>query len=673
MGFPHENTGLPMKNKVELPIEQRFRKVHLDFHTPAWVEGVGSDFNADEFVRTLIEAKVDNICIFGKCCHGLSYYDTEIGVRHPHLKYDLLRKMIDALRSAGIAVSIYYSIVWDDLIVDRHPEWAQRDKLGNPRFGFGKLWRTVCVNSPYTDGILLPQVKELVQRYIPDELWFDMLWVVEEECFCNYCREVMISLDLDPESRTDRIAFSDWTDEHFVEKVSEYIKTLNPDVRVTYNNCVRVGARHKIPSMDVFEIESLPHAWGYWYFPLYSRHIRTHGIPVKGMTCRFHKFWGDFGSLKPIPQLQFEAASMIAQGAGCVIGDQLDPGGKLEGPAYRNIGEMFDFIEKRENWSREWKPVVDIGLLADDEPGSISQGKPSPNLLGALKILMETHCQFDIIDCEADLTKYALVIVADTVIPTQELLEKLETYLVNGGKLIFTGKSLSSAPNDWRMRFLGTRYNGMSEYSQEYIRVTDEQMSRNVPSIDLIAYDRFSVVDPIDGVEILGRAVQPLAERTPIRYMSHLQASPGTVGPYPSIIRFIDRVIYFAPAIFKSYFESGNTVFRHLLDNAIEMLLPQTSVRTNAPSSAEVTLLRSSESYAVHVVNYSPSRRGNHPEVLDEIRSLHDISISVRIPDTPKRVYIFPGEKELSYRSENGYIQVIVPEVEIHAGVCFEY
>jgi hypothetical protein len=660
-------------DKVEHTIERRFRKIHLDFHTPAWVEGVGRDFNPDEFIRTLVDAGVDSICIFGKCCHGLSYYDTDIGLRHPNLKFDLLRSMIDALRSADIAVSVYYSIVWDDLIVDRNPGWAQRDRDGNPRFGYGKLWRTICVNSPYIDQIVLPQVKEIINRYAPDELWFDMVWVVDEECFCDYCREKMIALGLNTESRADRISFSDWTDEHFVERVSDYIKLLNPDVRVTYNNCVRIGARKKIPSMDVFEIESLPHAWGYWYFPLYSRYIRTHDIPVKGMTCRFHKFWGDFGSLKPVPQMQFEAATMLAQGAGCVIGDQLDPGGKLEQPAYRNIREVFDFIEKRENRSRGWDPVVEIGLLADDEPGSISQGKPSAQMLGALKILMETHHQFDVIDVESDFSRYKILFVADTVKPSPELLDKVGAYLKNGGKLILSGRSLSSAPQDWWMRFMGMKYHGLSAYSLEYIRCIDKKITGNIPTIDLIAYDRFSVVESLEGTTILARTVHPLAERTPVRYMSHLQASPGEEGPYPSIVRFKDRVIYFAPPVFKSYFESGNTIFRDLVRNAVEMLLPNPLIVTDAPSSTEITLLRNGTSYALHVVNYSPSRRGNHPEVVDEIRSLHNISVSVRIPEHPKKVYAFPGEEELNFHILKGYVQITVPRVEIHTGICFEY
>lgn len=654
-------------------ITSKFRKIHLDFHTPAWVENIGEDFSADEFVNTLQKAGVDNICVFGKCCHGLSYYDTITGTRHPHLQFDLLKEMVDALRKASIGVSVYYTVVWDDLVVDEHPDWAQRDALGNPRMGFGDRWRTVCVNSPYTEEVVIPQIKEIVEGYDPDELWFDMLWVVDEECFCNYCREKMIEQGKDPANRNDRIAFSDWTDQQFMKKVSGFAKSLKPEIVVTYNNCVRIGARKKIPYMDVFEIESLPHAWGYWYFPLYSRYIRTLRIPVKGMTCRFHKFWGDFGSLKPVPQLQFEAASMISQGAGCIIGDQLYPRAQLEPAAYDNVGEVFEFIKQREPYSIGWEPVTQIALLGDNEPGSTSQGQPSPQLLGSLKMLMELHHQFDVIDEEAEFSGYDVIVVADAVTPSPELKQKLEDYVKNGGKLLFTGKSLTNTDRSWFQKQFQMEHHGSSGYSMDYIMPIDERLKNNLPSMEMIVYDRFEKVHPIGNVTILAEAIHPLEERTPVRYMSHLQASPGNRSDYPAILSIDDSVLYFASPIFKSYFESGNPLLRHMVAGALQILLPDPVVESNAPTSSEITLLQKDNKLALHLTNYSPSRRGNHPEVVDEIRPLHDIRLTVRWTKKPKKVTLFPENEQVEFIYEDNTISIVVPRIDIHTGVCIEF
>ena len=60
-----------------------FRQIHLDFHTSPLIEGVGEDFDSEEFVKTLKEAYVNSITIFAKCHHGMSYYPTKVGKVHP--------------------------------------------------------------------------------------------------------------------------------------------------------------------------------------------------------------------------------------------------------------------------------------------------------------------------------------------------------------------------------------------------------------------------------------------------------------------------------------------------------------------------------------------------------------------------------------------------------------
>src|SRR5579885_3922336 len=68
-------------NRFELP----FRHIHLDFHTSPAIPDVVADFRAAEFAGTLKEAHVNSITVFAKCHHGMAYYPTKVGVRHPGL------------------------------------------------------------------------------------------------------------------------------------------------------------------------------------------------------------------------------------------------------------------------------------------------------------------------------------------------------------------------------------------------------------------------------------------------------------------------------------------------------------------------------------------------------------------------------------------------------------
>ncbi len=59
------------------------------------------------------------------------------------------------------------------------------------------------------------------------------------------------------------------------------------------------------------------------------------------MTARFHRNWADFGGLKPRAALQYETSQMMAHGAGCSIGDQMHPSGKLDPAAFELIGDAY--------------------------------------------------------------------------------------------------------------------------------------------------------------------------------------------------------------------------------------------------------------------------------------------------------------------------------------------
>ena len=90
----------------------RFRQIHLDFHTSEFIDGIGSQFDPEEFAATLEKAGVNSITCFARCHHGWIYYDTKLDPerRHPHLGINLLKAQIDACHARKIRVPIYTSV-----------------------------------------------------------------------------------------------------------------------------------------------------------------------------------------------------------------------------------------------------------------------------------------------------------------------------------------------------------------------------------------------------------------------------------------------------------------------------------------------------------------------------------------------------------------------------------
>ena len=74
-----------------------YRQIHLDFHTSEAIEGIGADFDPDEFADTLAKAHVNSITVFARCHHGWIYYQSQANPEriHPHLARPNLLKGAD--------------------------------------------------------------------------------------------------------------------------------------------------------------------------------------------------------------------------------------------------------------------------------------------------------------------------------------------------------------------------------------------------------------------------------------------------------------------------------------------------------------------------------------------------------------------------------------------------
>jgi hypothetical protein len=108
------------------------RQIHLDFHTSPYIPDVGKDFNAGAFAETMAKAHVNSVTCFAKCHHGQCYFPTKVGVSHPAIgERDLLGEQIEALHRRGIRAPIYTTVVWEEDVAQKHPEWRQMAENGS--------------------------------------------------------------------------------------------------------------------------------------------------------------------------------------------------------------------------------------------------------------------------------------------------------------------------------------------------------------------------------------------------------------------------------------------------------------------------------------------------------------------------------------------------------------
>jgi hypothetical protein len=674
----------------------RYRQVHLDFHTGADIPVVADQFDPEEFVRVLQEARVNSITCFARCHHGLLYYDSKAFPErvHPNLvNKNLLKNQIEACRRAGIRVPIYMTVQIDQYTVNEHPEWlAQNEKgqpLGTAIFDPG-FYRRLCVNSPYRD-FLKAQTREVLEMFDVDGVFYDIVNV--HSCSCKYCRAGMEEQGLNPIKQRDRLTYAQGMLAGFMREMTAFVRSMNKECTIFYNRG-HIGAAHRpvVESYSHLELESLPGgSWGYLHFPITMRYARNLGIDCLAQTGKFHTTWGDFHSFKNEAALQFEVFNMLALGAKCMIGDQLEPSGKLSAPVYDLIGSVYREVEKKEPWCQGAKPVVDIGVFTPEEFYRPGEKALSPAAIGITRMLQECAQQFDFIDSQNDLSRYKVLILPDTIPVNQDLAAKLAAYSAKGGAILATFESgLDLSKSRFYLPELGVSLRpdptldveGNVARNMPYIRgeyaeyvIPSGEIGSGLPETEHVMYSKGVEIEAAPGTQILTQTIKSFFDRTYKHYSSHRQTPSSGEVDYPAIVKN-GNAIYFAHPIFAQYYQNAPRWCKQLFRNALKMLLPEPLVTHNGPSTLLVTLNEQAEQNrrVLHLLHYIPERRSNSIDIVEDIIPLQDLGLSVNTAGRPvKKVICVPEQRSLDFTVDGERVNFVLPKLNGHQMIALEY
>jgi hypothetical protein len=668
------NPDVPMPIAVSDPKGLRFRQVHLDFHTSPLITDVAAEFDASSFVQTLKDAHVNSVNIFAKCHHGMAYYPSKVGPVHPGLKIDLLGEMITACHKADILTPVYITVMWDQYAAEQHADWRVLDEHGTVD-GATPLqpgWKRLCVNTPYLDYVNA-QAEEVAKNYEADGFWFDIVHYPPYGCYCHYCLEEREHLGLDSSKQEDRTRHMEMVILRAMDRLQATVLRYRPHAATFFNGQVRVGMRPYLKHYTQIEIESLPGGgWGYTHFSVMSRYVRRLGLDYLGMDARFHRTWGDFGSLRNQAALDYECFRMLAQAGKCSIGDQMHPRGRLLKPVYSRIGNTYKSVAEKEPWCVGAEAVTEIGFLSTST--SLLAGEVADADAGVTNILAELHYQFDVLDRDSDFSKYKVLILPDTHRFDEELLKQVRNYLANDGKLILSHESgLDTSGREFALKEMGVEYLGPSPYqgnAGDYFEVL-QGANEDIDSMVQFTYAPGSVVKANPESEVLARIWKPYFDRTYEHFSSHHQ-TPFDQPTNEAAATQNGKVIYISFPIFDSYAKNAYLAHKLLLRNLLRRLLPDPLLKVGLPSTAEASVTAQGERRIVHLLHYPASRRAPDLDIVEEAIPLADVQIALRMDREPSRVYLAPQRKSLKVTFDGKYAQTIVPLVEGHQMVIFE-
>jgi len=151
-------------------------------------------FDAKEWVKTAKDAGMKYIVITSKHHDGFALWDSEVSnyniVDYAPYGKDVLKELSQACRKAGLKFGVYYSIMdWHHINAQLYSYLDHAlDKSRDNKENFAK----------YFNEYMIPQVKEIVNGYHPDIMWFDGEWI------SNYTHEQGVELytllrEMDPD------------------------------------------------------------------------------------------------------------------------------------------------------------------------------------------------------------------------------------------------------------------------------------------------------------------------------------------------------------------------------------------------------------------------------------------------------------------------------------------
>lgn len=666
----------------------QFRQVHLDFHTSEAIPDIGAKFTKAQFQEMLTVGHVSSITLFSKCHHGWAYHPSKANEIHPHLGFDLLGAQIKAAHEIGVRTPVYLSAGLDEKEARRHPEWLIRDREDRTNWvdsflkpGFHQL----CLNSPYLDK-LIAQIEEVVQNYpAADGIFLDIVGV--RTCLCHTCLNALREAGLDPEYPKAVAALGEQTYARYTRRVREAIDRVRPGLPVFHNGGHLVRGRRDLARMSThLELESLPTGgWGYDHFPLSARYAATLGMDYLGMTGKFHLSWGEFGGYKHPNALRYEAALSLAMGAKVSVGDQLHPSGRMDPATYALIGTAYAEVAAKEAWCAGAVPLADIALLSLEAAtrGSGSEGqtaKVGHSDAGAVRMLLEGHFLFDVVDLDADFGRYKVLVLPDAVRAALPLAEKLADFVLGGGKVLATGTSgLTEDGASFALR-LDAKPLGENAFQPDYFRPQFALPGLSFAHAEagetsFVCYERGQKIEKAEDGRVLGSREDPFFNRTAEHFCSH-QHTPGTgIVAGPGMTEGPDG-IFIAWPMFAEYAEKGSLFLRGAVAFALSRLLGEArTLETSLPAQGVVTLTEQPEQgrFALHLLYASPVKRGADVEVIEDIAVLRDVAVSVRLPRQITGVSAEPQGQPLPFTQEEGWVSFTVPRLECHQMIVLRY
>lgn len=643
--------------------------------------------DVEAYVQSMVDANVTIVLI--NCGGIVANYPTKLPYhyRNPFMKGDLMGDLVNGLHEKGIRViaRFDFSKLNETLAVNK-PEWLYVSAAGQNVTFAGQTH--TCVNGGYQQEVALEILTESLTAYPFDGVFFNMIGYQTSDyagnqyglCNCENCKrrfKEFSGYSIPTSSRTTGIndpallAYNNFrrvTSEELFNKIGDHIKSINPNIMInTYTEAGTNMIAHESNSEFTRVIEWNYSATDNVKHILGSYKDRSPGNLLIYFQAISYRHVGTSPNLARVWMLQnmLHGAPLgfVVTGATLVTYED-----RIFMP---ELNHYYGFHKTYDKLFTNVQAVNKVGIVT----GSRSEYQ------GIMNILTGEHIMYDLIDPSVigtdrmprKIEDYEVLILAEVSSMSTELVNKIDDYVRNGGKIITTGftstsDELGKQLNTIRLKSLGVQpaFERFSRTPSTYLKVSDSDKQ----TLGRDEFKDFSIM------LMFSDYLKCTPEGNAKGYMRFL---PGTTfGPpekcyytedeitdYPGLIVNTygqGKSVYIPWRIGEQFRAKGHYMHKTVLVSALQNLLNvEPTIHTNASPLIEMSHLANLDGRFewIGMINHSGQIGGAYLEPV----AIHNTDISFKPMKPVKKIFLLNSGESVNFKQKGDWVECTVPQI----------
>ena len=628
-----------------------FFGLHFDFHAGADCNEIGKNMS-DDMVREIIEIlKPDYIQCDCKGHAGYSSYPTKAGNPAPGFVKNHLEIWRRITKEYDIPLVMHYSGIWDARAVELHPEWAAINEDGSQNKSMTSQFKG------YVDGLIIPQFVELAEDYGVDAVWVDgECWAVvpdfDGKIIDLFEKESGVKLIKNDEGKYDKSSaeyrkFLDFNRNQFFKYVAHYTDEIHSRAK-NFEVASNWAFSSHIPQPVCVNVDYLSGDFSpvdsYNSSRFEARVLCEQNKPWDLMAWGFYFDFsnGSVQSVKSVDALCREAAGVIPLGGGFQIYNTQNRDGSVRLWEIRELKDISKFVRDREPFLKKCKPFSNIGVLYSDfdmknKTDSLFYPGGNETAKGALRAVLDSAhtcgILMDYMLTDEYLKEKNIIILPEIKYISDEIKDALLKFTENGGSLIISGHECCK----------------LFEDVLQDIKISDKCKDK--------------------GISVPFRS----------RYIKQYARASETVNGDSEL--FITKTKYGGGNIvavyyniFEIYCKAPDFYIRNMLSDIIDGLDGEKFIEYKGQKFVDIITAKKDGRLLLNLTNTGGIYSENRLRAYDEIQTLTDIEISVKIKKAPESVKLQPENiiPDYKYDSKTQKLTVNINRLNIHTVIVIE-